>query len=67
MVAIMRHVGERVIVCPGWGSFDWKHGVVTKVEPHVMVLLDDERLPMRFDDHLIIPEDESKRHIGGAE
>jgi hypothetical protein len=62
-----RRVGERVIVFPGWGSFDGKRGVVTQLAPYVMVHLDDERLPMRFDDHVLIPEEESASSIGGAE
>ncbi len=54
-----RYAMRRPCTCkapePSW--FDGMRGKVTQVAP-LMVLLDDERLPMRFDERDIVREDE---------
>lgn len=62
----IRSVGERVMVIAPWNTFFRQRGRVTQVTPYVMVLLDDERLPMRFDAGTLVAE-QSERHVGGAE
>lgn len=53
VVMVDRYASRRPCVCksratePSW--FDGMKGEVTQVSPYVMVLLDGERLPLRFD------------------
>lgn len=61
-------VGDRVLVHEAWSSFQGQRGEVTQTKPFLMVLLDDESRPMRFGDSEVIAVDnESTRHVAGAE
>lgn len=59
-------VGQRVVVWPRWNSFCGKSGEVKQTDPYVMVLLDGERLPMRFDRSELL-EESMKRHVTAGE
>ncbi len=43
----MIYVGDRVKVTAQWSSFHGLTGVVTQTRPHIMMLIDDDRLPIR--------------------
>lgn len=52
----------RVIVFAPHNSFRGQRGRVVQRDPYLMVLLDGERLPMRFEPNEIVPEEsESSR------
>lgn len=52
-------IGSRVIVTDRTCSFFGQSGRVTQVTPHMMVHLDDERLPLRFGVSEVAEEPES--------
>jgi hypothetical protein len=60
----MRSVGDRVIIVAP--SFKGLRGVVTDVNPILLVRIDGERLPLHFGEREVIDET-SERHVGGAE
>jgi hypothetical protein len=41
-------VGTRVLITAGWSSFHHRRGVITQIEPFIMVLLEGERKPLRM-------------------
>jgi hypothetical protein len=45
----MLRVGDRVEVVAHWSAFRGQTGVVTEVEPHTMVLLDEYEKSIRID------------------
>lgn len=59
-VQLSKHVKrDRVIVFAAHNSFRGQRGRVVQREPFIMVLLDGERLPMRFEPNEIVPEDDA--------
>ncbi len=63
-----RYAARRPCTCkaPEPSSFDGMTGVVTQSEP-LMVLLDGERLPMRFDERDMVPNEPNTTSLTGAE
>lgn len=57
---------ERVLVFASYNSFRGQRGTVTQRKPYLMVLLDGERSPMRFNEREIVPLREGE-HVAGAE
>lgn len=50
---------ERVLVFARANSYRGQRGEVVQRTPYLMVLLDGERLPMRFEPHELVPEEAS--------
>jgi hypothetical protein len=69
VVMVDRYAARAACTCKAKheaSSFNGMRGRVTQVMPFVMVHLDGERLPMRFDER-DFERVESVRHVGGAE
>lgn len=63
----MLTLDTRVIVIAPWSTFRGRTGRVVQLEPYLAVLLDGESKPLRMGDREVIPADESRRHVAGAE
>jgi len=59
-------VGDRVVVTAQWSSFAGMRGVVTATSPHLMILIDRDKYPIRVGVKEVAPEADTQHH-GGAE
>lgn len=59
--------GARVRVLADWSTFRGQEGRVTATRPHLMVLLRDERQPMRFGETEVSEVSESDPHMVAGE
>ena len=59
-------IGDRVRVYAPSCSFVGRRGIVTSTAP-LLVHLEGEDAPLCFSVRELVREDESKRHVGGAE
>ncbi len=58
--------GDRVRVTAAWSSFVGMAGVVKQVQPHLMILLDGDRMPIRVGEREIA-FDSDEVSLTGAE
>jgi len=61
------YVGDLVLFVAPWNTFKGQRGRVTATTPHFMVLVDGDRLPMRFDVREVVEVDERSISLTGAE
>jgi hypothetical protein len=54
-------VGSRVLITAGWSSFHHRRGVITQLDPYLMVLLDGEAKPLRMGVRELIVDPENNR------
>lgn len=63
----MIYTHDRVRVTATWSSFVGMAGRVTATRPHIMVILDGDRLPIRVTEREIARLDTSEISMTGAE
>ncbi len=60
--------GDRVVVTAQWSSFFGMKGAVASVRPHLMILIDGDKFPIRVGAKEITPEDlPTEPNMSGAE
>ena len=59
--------GDRALFVASWSSWRGMRGEVKETSPHLMILLDGDRLPIRVHPRECIPEEPSEVSLTGAE
>lgn len=60
-------VGERVRFVAAWSSFYGMTGAIVQMQPHIMILIDRDKHPIRVGEREIAVDEPSSQSLTGAE
>ncbi len=59
--------GDRVVVVAHWSTFRGMRGRVVATMPHLMILIDDDKYPIRVGTREVVVDEPSTVNMTGAE
>ncbi len=59
--------GDRVVVVAHWSTFRGMRGRVVATSPHLMILIDDDKYPIRVGTREVVVDEPSTVNMTGAE